>query len=237
MICKNCTTEITSNYCPNCGRQATLKRIDSHYLIHEISHVLHFEKGILHTVKELLTQPGKTVREFITDDRSRLVKPVIFIIITSLIYSIVAHLFHIHSFISFTDNQDNSTATKIFEWGDGHSGYMNIIIGVFIAIWAKLFFRKQKYNLFEILILLCFITGMTMLIFSLFAVAEGLIHIPLMAASGVIGIVYCTWAIGQFFGPNTVLTYIKAFSAYVLGLLTFSIIIIIVGGIIDTIIK
>lgn len=72
-----------------------LKRIDGHYIAHEIEHILHFERGILYTVKGLLIAPGASVRQFINENRSRLVKPIIFIIITSLIYSVVNHFFHI----------------------------------------------------------------------------------------------------------------------------------------------
>ncbi|WP_313265727.1 DUF3667 domain-containing protein [Sphingobacterium sp.] len=84
--CKNCGTDITLNFCPNCGQPAILKRIDAHYIAHEIEHVLHFERGILYTIRELITTPGKNVKKYIAENRSRLVKPIIFIIITSLIY-------------------------------------------------------------------------------------------------------------------------------------------------------
>ncbi|RZJ27416.1 MAG: DUF3667 domain-containing protein, partial [Flavobacterium sp.] len=73
--CKNCTALVAENYCPKCGEPATLKRIDGHYIIHEIEHVLHFEKGILLTIRELLIRPGQNVREFISENRGRLVKP------------------------------------------------------------------------------------------------------------------------------------------------------------------
>jgi rRNA maturation endonuclease Nob1 len=48
MNCKNCNTEITSKFCPECGQPTTLKRIDGKYIMHEIEHILHFERGILY---------------------------------------------------------------------------------------------------------------------------------------------------------------------------------------------
>ena len=50
---------------------------------------LNFDRGILYTVRELLLRPGKTVRQFIQEDRNRLVKPIVFIIVCSLIYSLI----------------------------------------------------------------------------------------------------------------------------------------------------
>lgn len=70
-----------------------------------------------------------------------------------------------------------------------------IIMGVFIAFWLKLFFRKYDYNFFEILIMLCFVMGIGMLIFSVSTLFEGLTKLNSMTVSGIICISYFTWAI------------------------------------------
>ncbi|MGY0035416.1 DUF3667 domain-containing protein [Pedobacter sp. NJ-S-72] len=184
--CIYCTNELTGKYCSNCGQPAKIKRIDGHYVKHEIEHVLHFEKGILLTIKELVIRPGQNVREFIDKDRSKLVKPIIFIIVASLIYTLISHFFHIEQGYVNYESSENSTTTLIFNWIQNHYGYGNIIMGVFIAFWLKLFFKKYEYNFFELLILLCFVMGMGMLIFSVFAILEGLTKINLMKISGVI---------------------------------------------------
>ena len=237
MNCKNCNTEISSKFCPECGQPASLKRIDGHYIVHEIEHVLHFERGILYTIRELVTNPGQNIKNYLSETRSRLVKPIIFVIITSLIYSLTINFFHIEDqYIKF-DGGKLATPVKIFKWIQAHYGYTNIIIGVFIAFWLKLFFRKHNYNLFELLILLCFVTGIGMLIFSSFALLQGLIKVKITPIGGMIGIGYYAWAIGQFFGKDKILNYVKAFFAYVLGMVTFTFGAILIGILIDSIIK
>jgi hypothetical protein len=237
MNCKNCNTEVTLNYCPNCGQPKQLKRINGHYIIHEIEHVLHFEKGILYTIRELLTNPGKNVQQFITENRNRLVKPIIFIIITSLIYSVINHFFHIEDgYVNYSETKASATSA-IFNWVQQHYGYANIIMGVFIAAWVKLFFRKYQYNFFEILILLCFVMGMGMLIFSVFGIIQGLTHFNLMQVAGIAGFVYSAWAIGQFFDKKKIINYVKAFFAYLLGFITFALSILLTGSLVDMIIK
>lgn len=237
MNCKNCNTELNSKFCPDCGQPKTVKKIDGQYIIHEIEHVLHFEKGILFTIKELFTNPGENVRHFITENRVRLVKPIIFIIVTSLIYTIVNHFFHIEEgYVKFDETKQSATGS-IFKWTQDHYGYSNIIMGVFIAFWAKIFFKKYNYNFFEILILLCFVMGMGMLIFAVFAVFQGIFHKDLMQIAGVVGVAYCTWAIAQFFDKKKKINYIKAFASYILGMLTFTLTAILIGTIIDLIIR
>jgi hypothetical protein len=235
--CRDCSDVVTGNFCSNCGQPVKVKRVDSHYIWHEIQHILHLEKGFLYTLRELSIRPGKNVREFIADNRNRLVKPVIFIIITSLIYSTIVHFFHIEDqYVNFESG--TATATKaIFAWVEAHYGYSNILMGVFIALWLKLFFKKHPYNFFEILILICFIMGMGMLIAALFSVAEALLKVKLMKISGVLLIIYISWAIGQFFDQKKLMSYVKAFTAYLLGMVTFTLIVMLTGFVADSLFK
>lgn len=235
--CRNCSHTVNSNFCGHCGQPVNIKRVDSHYILHEIQHVLHFEKGILYTIKELLIRPGQNIKEFIGDNRSRLVKPILFIIITSLIYTIINHFFHIEKGYIVYTGTEKSAVGSIVDWVQNHYGYGNIIMGIFISFWLKLFFKKYSYNFFEILILLCFVMGVGMLIFSFFAVIEGLTKYSLMKVSGPLGVAYCTWAIAQFFNKKKAGSYIKAFIAYTLGMITFSIAIGILGTLIDNFTK
>lgn len=235
--CSNCNDELIGKYCSNCGQPAKVKRIDGHYVVHEIEHVLHFERGILFTIKELLIRPGQNIRDFIAENRTRLVKPIIFIIVSSLIFSLTSHFFHIEDgYLNFTEAKKTAIGS-IFNWIQNHYGYANIIIGVFVVFWLKIFFRKYDYNFFELLILLCFVLGMEMLIFSVFLLFVGLTKLNLMQIGSFIGIAYCIWAIGHFFDKTKPINYVKAFASYVLGLLTFSFSAIILGTLIDLIIK
>jgi hypothetical protein len=235
MNCGNCNTAVSGNFCSDCGRPRQITRIDWHYIVHEIMHVLHFEKGILHTIRELLLKPGTSIQTFITSDRSRLVKPVLFIVVTSLIYTTIEHLFHIEKgYVNYTAI-NHSAVSVIFAWVQSHYGYANIIQGIFIAFWLKLAFRRQGYNFFEILILLCFVMGMGMLILSVFAMVEGLTGIHTMGISAVVGLCYSCWAIGNFLGKRSVISYLKVVAFYVLGMLTCVISVIMVGVLIDLI--
>lgn len=237
MNCKNCNTELNSKFCPDCGQPTNLKRIDGHYIIHEIEHVLHFERGILYTVRGLITKPGQNIRNYLSENRSRLVKPIIFIIVTSLIYTLISHFFHIEEeYVNYKGLEKSSIGT-ILKWIKGNYGYASILTGIFIAIWLKVFFRKYGYNLFELLIMLCFVQGISMLIFAVFALAQGLLHFKLLSAAGIIGIIYIIWAIGNFFEAQKIGNYLKALISFLLGTITFYIIIFAIGITIDLLTK
>lgn len=237
--CKKCNCEFQSNYCPDCGHPQKLERINSRYILSEIASVLNFQKGILYTIKELLIRPGHNIRVFISEDRNRLVKPIMFILITSLIYTIIGRIFHFEDGVidgarDALYNTDSATLA-ILKWIQENFGYANIIMAIFIGLWVKLFFRKYSFNFFEILILLCFIMGIEMLIYSAFDIIRGLTHTNIVPVEVLVGFIYTTFAVGQFFDKRKIANYIKALVSYLIGMITFVFVAMGIGVLIDLI--
>ena len=69
-----------------------LARIDRGYIWKEISSILNFDKGIFYTIRELFLRPGKAVEEFLLYDRKKLIKPIIFVIFSSVVFIIAQQL-------------------------------------------------------------------------------------------------------------------------------------------------
>lgn len=237
-ICKKCKNEIQSDYCPYCGHPQEIERINGRYIISEIGSVLNFQKGIFHTIKELLIRPGQNIRQFISEDRSRLVKPIMFILICSLTYTIFEQIFefkdeYIDFHVEFNDS--DSVMSLIFQWISQNYGYSNILMSVFVAIWIKIFYRKYDYNFYEILILLLFVSGMQMLTSSFLGVLGSLTKIPILSFGTYIVLIYVFWATAQFFDKSKMLNYLKAPISYFLGSITFFLVAIGIGLLIDLI--
>ena len=251
-ICKSCSEPINGNYCSNCGQPAKLRRIDGRYILREIGEFFFANKGMIYTIKRVLITPGESIRKFIKEDRYRFVKPITFVIITSLVFAFISYLFDIDAkdFQLFdyesTDYQQQfgeaeivelPTANLFINWVISHHGYSSIISGLFVAFWVNLFFRKKGYNIFEIFVLLCFISGVSSLFSSLIFIIQGLTHLNLIHVSLLIVMAYSTWAIGQFFDRKKVSSYIKAFTSYLLGFILFGFILAFVAAFIDIVIK
>jgi len=238
-ICKKCGKRFEGDYCSNCGHPERLRRINFGYVTNEITSVLNFEKGFLFTVKELFFRPGKSIRTFISEDRNRLMKPMVFILITSLIYALIIKISDFEG--GAIDGvlaalEDDKTATvAIFNWIQENYGYANLIMAIFIGLWLKVFFKKYQYNFFEILILLCFVMGTVMLIYTAFTLTHYLSDLDFVTVGILLGLFYATCAIGQFFDKRKAANYFKAFMAYVLGTITFTFVSLITGFIIDMI--
>lgn len=220
--CKKCNSEFQGNYCPNCGHPSKVERITGRYIATEIASVFNLQKGFFYTIKELVIRPGESIKAFISEDRNRLVKPITFILITSLIYTIIATFFQPDNGI--IESTKSAYDNTIFNWVQNNYGYANIIMAFFIGLWLKIFFRKHPYNFFEVLVLLCYIMGIGMLIYSLFDIASSFTHINLMTVEVIVGFVYTTYAIGQFYDRKKVASYAKALLSYLLGMIVFTLV-------------
>ncbi len=89
--------------------------------------MINFDKGIFYTIKELLIRPGENIPKFIHNDRNRLVKPLIFVIVCSLIYTIFGII-------------ESITKVKILQVG----GFIYISLKI-----GQFFDENKKIELFE----------------------------------------------------------------------------------------
>jgi len=238
--CKNCNESINGNYCSNCGQPVILKKIDRAYVIHEIKDALFSDRGFFYTTKQLFLRPGASVRHYITEDRSRYVKPVTYLIITALIYTLASHFFNIDFLTHFEifEIQDTPAPTmnRINRWMMDNMGYSGLITELYMAFWIRLFFRKSDYNLYEIFILLCYVSGIQLLFHSMALIPQAFIYSDSLNVSACIATIYSFWAIGQFFDGKKTKNYLKAILSFIVGSLII-VLISMIGSIVEVLIR
>ena len=230
-----------------------LKRIDGRYIFREITDVFLAKSGLFYTTKKMLISPGKSVRYYLEEDRKPFVRPLMFVIVTSLIYALVDFFFPVFGNIRYSNpdtllfitpffmTQTMDVGNVVFRWIAEASAYTTLLIGVCMAFFARLFFRKSGYNFFEIFVLLCYICGIAMLLVSIKWTLTVLTDFRIMGLTP-IGIfvhilpLYAMWAIGQFFDNNQhgvvkrAMIYLKAHLSYCLGSVLFVVMVAILFG-------
>ncbi len=171
--CQNCNTPLSGNYCTNCGQSAGTHRINSHFLWHDIQHgLLHLDKGILFTTKELFTRPGHTVREFLNGKRVRHFKPISLVLVLAGIYGFLSHFFHINMLsnnIRLTGsgekfNQVQEAVAQMSEWLSQHYAVFALIQIPIFSIGTYFAFRKVRYNFIEHLVINAFLTSQRLIV-------------------------------------------------------------------------
>ena len=239
IVCSTCKNEIETVQCKQCTQTAALKRIDSHYISHELFHLWHIEKGFLFNVREFILRPANSIREFLNVDRSRHMKPVAFLIFIALINSIIANYYRPVVAVTENDSYFKGSFVEILShWTETHAGYTYIMHSFFIAFWTKILFKKYGYNFYEIMTLLCFIIGQTLFITALLLPFHQYLN---QTANNIILLttlsIYPIIVIATFFDKNKILSYIKAFFSFFLGKITFIFLMYGIGLSIDLILK
>lgn len=210
------------------------QRINQKYLIKEISGVFNLEKGFFYTLKELVVRPGQSIQEFLYVDRNRMVKPVIFLIFCTLILTWTHQIFDVDlgNLKGELENLNEGVKSTI-KWFQTFEGLNIILRGLFIGFATKLFFWKSRFNIYEIFVLIFYVTGMVNLIFAIVHIFESLYGTINGNISLFIGLAYSIWALGNFFNQKKTISYFKGGLAYFLGMAANYVFIISIGNLIN----
>lgn len=212
-ICKNCGYTFSGNYCNNCGQAANLPELSLHYVWHEIQHgIFHFDNGIFYTIKQLLTRPGHTAREFINGKRIHHFKPISLVVVLATFYGILFHFF-INSISEFKLETTAENTLSVYEnlnrWYLDHFAYISLILTLIATVTSFYIFKKQGYNFVEHLILNAFYVSLILvvmlLIFPLlyfFAASEQLNLMSYLLAIQNIDFILMCWCYIQFFNKT-----------------------------------
>lgn len=92
--CASCDRAIDGalqKFCPACGQPTPAHRIDWHFLGHELEHsVLHMDRGILYSLKELMLRPGHLMRDYINGRRGHQAKPLLMLMVMAAVVVILS---------------------------------------------------------------------------------------------------------------------------------------------------
>ncbi|MES2575151.1 MAG: DUF3667 domain-containing protein [Bacteroidota bacterium] len=152
VTCKNCGQTYTGHYCNNCGQPAATHQLNFHFLWREIQHsLLHFDEGILYSIKQLFTRPGHSIRDFVEGKRIKHFKPISLVLLLATLYGFLYHYYNI-SFSNDT-SEVGVDSTKFNDWLGSHYPWVILLTIPFYTIGTSIAFKKQGYNLVEYFIL------------------------------------------------------------------------------------
>ncbi len=81
-VCLNCGTKFHGNFCPQCKQKATTARLTLKDTFRNFTdRFTHVDKGLLHTIIDLLIRPGYMVRDYLNGHRAEYIDPLMLLII------------------------------------------------------------------------------------------------------------------------------------------------------------
>jgi len=216
MKCKNCEHSVTGNFCFNCGQKTTVQRINFEYLVNEFSDsVLQINRGLLFTIKELFTNPGHSIRQYLEGKRKPHVKPLAYILLLSTIYVLVSQFFDestvlggnlrgfMKGFAESTDQADGepTIGRQFITWLSNNYAIASLLFLPLFSFVSYSVFKRFEYNYWEHIVLNAFITGQQTLIYTVLVILNGLITPSgaMESISLLLSNLFLFWTFSQFF--------------------------------------
>lgn len=201
-------------YCPNCGQPTPVHRIDWHFLSHELEHsVLHMDRGILYSLKQLMLQPGKLLRDYIEGRRGNQVKPLLLITMMAAAVVLLNRLIAGGSMMDGGASEALAAAPAlpaemvrlmaaygaVGAWVDSHfAAFTLMLLPIEALVFWQVFRRYSKLNYPEWLVMITLLTVQTFVIWSVLVLLHRWVpHVQIMAA--LLGMIYSVVSLLQFF--------------------------------------
>ncbi|MBD2702920.1 DUF3667 domain-containing protein [Spirosoma sp. BT702] len=240
--CPNCSTKLESQFlhCPTCGQTTDLPRFQIRHILDEFSQaIFSVDRGVLFLIKNLITQPGTTAREYILEKkRKKYFNPFSFLLLVlglNLSVNVLVKPYTIR--FSGTKNPSQHVTPNISKDMLPYverrreatlfiEENINIVGLAAIPIFAFIFwlcFRRSGINYAEHLVAQVFFSSFFSLVSILLTLILGLVlkqYLSFLNRSLLLfQLVYLTISYYQFLDYNRPINYLKTSGATVLALL------------------
>jgi hypothetical protein len=167
--CINCSREVETPYCPQCGQRSPVRGINFANLWADFAaRIYGFDGMFPRTLKDLTIRPGQVAREYIAGNRVKYYGPVGYFFLMLTLYLLLASMLEI-DLVDFTMKSSPATSQQgagqreislmINQWVNGNIRTVSFIIALFTVFFTWLFFRKSGYNLIQSAVLIFFVNG------------------------------------------------------------------------------
>lgn len=219
--------ESAGNYCPECGQEIEIKRLDVKSIFKDGTHrFLHWENPSLNTFKKMFTNPGQAAKDYIAGLRKSVIKPYKYFLTIQTLHVLFFHSLS-KNYFEYQNYTNSGTATtekdvmQMQQLISSNIKYFDYFIPLFFALYAYLFFKKKTgINYAESLALSFYWVGTSLLISVLFMLLS-LIDIRMWNGAILINIVYLIIAGMQFTKMRKMKGILTSAAVVVLSYLTY----------------
>ncbi len=235
--CGNCGRAMDvpgQKFCPDCGQPTPAHRIDWHFLGHELEHsVLHMDRGIFYTLKNLMLRPGRMIRDYLEGRRANYVKPMLLVTIMAAVTLFLVKVagtmpvpVELQGSAPSSANAETAAAIASHQktamnWVNTHFALITFLLLPLEALIFKLAFRRFKeINYPEWLVIMAFLTAQAFVIWALLVLVQRWIP-SYMAVMGVLMVIYAIASFMQLFDAyprwKTLLRGLLGFGVYLVA--------------------
>jgi Protein of unknown function (DUF3667) len=171
MKCKNCDNDFVGSYCNMCGQKVMARLTIKSVWNLIVDDVFEVDKGLLHTIKQLWLNPGKTSLDFVNGRTKNYYSPLKYLLFWTTIFFILSSLLDntqeeqsIRKIIfnttkPFTVESIREFTVIISKIMSHHTDIYFFGLTPFLVIMSYFIYRKNKFYFTELSILYLYILG------------------------------------------------------------------------------
>ncbi len=228
-LCKNCGTQFEGNFCPNCGQRLNSGRIIFRESAKDVlEHYFDFDAPLFRTIKGMVTNPGKLIKEYIAGKRKSYSHPFRYFVLVLAIYLVLKNLLDfdpIQTVSEISGSQrapnPNSVISKASNYFSNHINTFLLVFAFTIALFSKLFNLKSKIYFVEYLTLGFFIVAQYMF-FSIFILLGSYISPYVFILNYLVVFLYPVYVLISFHSGNLALRVLKSVLISILAWVSYA---------------
>ncbi len=224
-VCLNCEAVVPGHFCGHCGQEAHTHRFTLGHVLHEIPHtILHVDKGLFYTSKEMMLRPAATLRNYLAGQRIRHFKPLAYVLLIAGLSSFIYAVLHLHTYNPNEPSMGPAGREMQEHISAGSGKYMSWFMAGSLPLTALItwgLLRRVRFNYAECLIINAYIIGtgtlVTMPFYIPYYLYDGTAQMGRVSlCSMVVMFAYQTWAYASLLAP----TGLSAIRRYTRGFIT-----------------
>lgn len=225
--CNNCHNEVQGDFCHHCGQREGLGKITFKETFHDfVDMVFSVNAPLMRTLRMLLLNPGKLLREYLSGKRKTYYKPVSFFIITTIVYLIIRSLIQYDPMegIVVVNAPKDFNQSLFKKAGSFMVANVNNIMFLFVfamGLFFKAFFSKRN-SLAEFTAVSFYLVGIYTIIGTLVAFYLKFVDPRYKMIPMIIFLVYAIYAFTSLFKSRSIVTILKIIMAYVLSFIFYA---------------
>lgn len=229
--CLNCGAPLPEPYCSSCGQKRVSRISFAQFLVIARRGFFEMDSPIFRNLIELTIRPGHACRDYVEGKRKRYFNPVRYSFWLMTILMVLATLLGVDLLKASSDVFSPEVGDLEFAEQDKLMAFMNnafvyiYYVNMFcFALVIRFFFRKHKYNVWELLLTCMFLFG-HLTIPSIIFVVLGLYAVPAVQIFLlVLWLVYFAISIAQFYQPHKKTNYVKSMASILFGWILASVV-------------
>ena len=225
--CRNCGEICDNAYCPVCGQRTSVYRVTFKETFHDLAdNLFSISAPLPRTLRCLVVDPGKMLRDYLQGKRKQYYKPISFFILTTVFYLFIRWSidFDIQGIVVSTQTaveqmgQDNIAKARGFMFRNINNLLFFFVFSLSLSL--KTFFYR-KYALSEYVAVAFYLVGFYSLLTTVNIFYIKYVNPQVQFIAILVMAVYFIYAMVRFFEKRPFWVVVKSFIAYTLAYLSY----------------